>query len=107
MARLSAVLTVTMLTVAAVHLSGTFSWPLLAGVTAWSVINAHPLAAAAAGLETWLVGTGFDAHRFGQLTFTGTDRERLLALIAGAVCVAVGVGVRGALRSSGKPLLHR
>ena len=59
------------------HLSDSTAWAVLAVVTMWAALSAGAVTAFAAGVMTWLLGTGFVVHRLGDLSFTAGDRVRL------------------------------
>ena len=69
--------TVAIIAVRCAHLSNSTAWAVLAVVTMWAVLSASSVTAFAAGVMTWLLGTGFVVHRLGDLSFAAGDRVRL------------------------------
>ncbi|HEX2806403.1 MAG TPA: hypothetical protein VHN80_09575, partial [Kineosporiaceae bacterium] len=80
------------------HLSNGAAWAVLVAVTMWAVLSAGAVTACAAGVMTWLLGTGFVVHRLGDLSFTAGDRLRLGVTVVLAVAAAL-IGRRAAARA--------
>jgi hypothetical protein len=71
------------------------AWALVAAVTMWALASsAYWLTAVAGAGMSWLLGTGFLAHRTGDLSF-GVDDRGHLAVFALAAVAAVLVSARG------------
>ena len=67
------------------------AWAVLGLLTVLALTPAaRPVSAAAGAGVTWLIGTGFVVHRFGELSFDGGDQARLAVLaLAGVVALLV------------------
>jgi hypothetical protein len=72
---------------------------LIAGVTVWALGScAHWLTAVAGAAITWLLGTGFLAHRWGELSWGSDDRGHLVVVaLAAAVAILVSLRRRAAI----------
>jgi hypothetical protein len=100
--------TVAIIAVRCAHLSNGTAWAVLAVVTMWAVLSASLVTAFAAGVMTWLLGTGFVVHRLGDLSFTAGDRVRLGATVVLALGAALVAGsVRSSSMIAGKALQER
>jgi len=68
------------------HASPASGWALVAAVTVWALASSAfwltPLAGAG---MSWLLGTGFLAHRTGELSFTADDRGHLVVVAVAAL----------------------
>lgn len=88
------------------HLSNGTAWAVLVAVTVWAVLSAGTATAFAAGVITWLLGTGFVVHRLGDLTFTASDRLRLCVTVLLALGAAL-IGRRATARVRRPTGVHR
>lgn len=87
--RVSLALVAAMFALAVVRVHGPAAWVVLTVLVGWCVTWAHPVTAAAAGIETWAVQTGFGVHRYGELSFGRDDLLRLALVVVALLAVAV------------------